>query len=422
MIGGFLFRLIPLLINLGDDSVFLRSDSSDYLVLSGSLVSRGTYGDGHVFRTPGYPTFLAFLSIVSGSKYWFVFVQIILDMLNCILTYKLCLKALGDEKIAKVAFAFQCFSIVSISYSLLILSETLFTFVFLVFLNLYSDIFIKGGKAKQVLLMSTVYAMLIYVRAVASLYLLVPLFFLLLKKRFKETAILLTTVVVLCSFWGLRNKSVANYSGFSSVSSINLYRYNACLIMAHKENKTFKEKQLEIDKEFSGLSSQNAIYLYAKKRGIEEILKSPFLYGYLHLKASLNSFAPASGDYLRFYGAEIGGNGTLAVINSKGYLAGVKHYFGGSYFCLLLILPLFVMLLMAYLLTLLGFLRALQNKQNLVYYGFLAVTLFYFLFVGGSASHPRFRVPVAPVFSSMAALGYFYFMDLFRGFSFGKKT
>jgi len=48
----------------------------------------------------------------------------------------------------------------------------------------------------------------------------------------------------------------ADYAGFSSVGSINIYRYYACVLLAEDEGVPFAERQSRCDAELAALGSQ----------------------------------------------------------------------------------------------------------------------------------------------------------------------
>ena len=83
-------------------------------------------------RAPGYPFFLSIIYLVFGHSYFIVRIfQAILSALTCVILYYTA-KEIFDEKIAKVSAWLLLFYPVLIVYTGLILSETLFTFLFII--------------------------------------------------------------------------------------------------------------------------------------------------------------------------------------------------------------------------------------------------------------------------------------------------
>lgn len=214
--------------------------------------------------------------------------------------------------------------------------------------------------------------------------------------------------LILISPWIFRNHIVAGYNNFSSVASITLYRYNACMLMASKNGISFNEQQNIIDKELTKYPSQKAKAQFAAKAGINAILSDPVKYALLHLKTIPTNLLPIAGDWLRTFGVKIGGSGTLSVIRSNGIIAGIRHYFNGNWIYFFIALPAIVWLMVIYFLTVGGFLQIRKNKFRIEII-FLLGTIGYFLVVPGGAAMPRFRVPIAPMLSILAGLGWIEF-------------
>jgi hypothetical protein len=127
---------------------------------------------------------------------------------------------------------------------------------------------------------------------------------------------------------------------------------------------------------------------------------------WLHTKADASNLLPAVGDWLNFFGCEVGGNGTMAVIHSDGVVAGVRHYFGGKLWAACLAIPFCVWLGITYLLAVCGIGSQLRQRKQLALHMFLLLTIGYFLLVPGAPSHPRFRVPIMPLVALYAGIGW----------------
>jgi len=119
--------------------VILQPDSRMYVSLAQGLRQHGThcYPDRpehpDVERMPGYPLFLAsVLWLFGGSLLPVVVIQIILDSLSCVLIYRL------GETIWKgaglLSGVLASLNIGMITYSHFILNDSLFLFIFLLFL------------------------------------------------------------------------------------------------------------------------------------------------------------------------------------------------------------------------------------------------------------------------------------------------
>jgi hypothetical protein len=405
-----LLRLLTWCGGLANPARFLDPDSHDYLRLAQSLIQTGIYGtetQPEIFRVPGYPTVLAGLSGLTQGPWFVCLLQVLLDVGGCALLWRLVRRQWG-ETTARATLFFQVFSVVSIVQCCRVLSETGFVFALLVLLNL---LVIPANLSRRRALLrgvlnGLVLTVMTYLRAVAIPFTLLPLAYLLWRRHFGAALAMLGTAALLLAPWLVRNARQTGYSHFSSVGAVNLYRYNACLLLASNNGIDFAEQQSKIDAEFAKLGSQQAIANYAAKEGMKAILSSPVRYAWLHLKTVPSNLLPATGDLLRTFGVEIGGAGTMQVIRSQGLVAGVRHYFQGQWLWLLVMLPALALLGLLYLLAAVGAVTRLLEHKATAFDVFLVVTLLYFLAVPGGAAHPRFRTPIMPILAILAGVGW----------------
>lgn len=201
-----------------------------------------------------------------------------------------------------------------------------------------------------------------------------------------------------------RNYTSTGYLGFSTVSSITLYRYNACAILAKQNNITFAEQQDICDSKLSEFKNQAERAKFAKSEAFKIIFSTPVLYAYLHLKGNINNFLPSTGHLLKSLGYDIGGRDTLRTINSKGIIAGIKCYFNGQWSLFIIAILLALILFIKFILLLLFFLIRWRKLFYLKHLFYILIML-YFLMLTGPDSHPRFRVPMEILISIYAGAG-----------------
>ncbi len=419
-------------------SRFIDPDSRDYIKLADNLAAFNGYTKGEeaeIFRAPGYPIFIApFRYLFSQTVLPVIIFQCLLATGTVYLLWLLTLSITGgDTKIAKFAAIIQAISLSSIVYANKVLSETLFTFLlilsFLMLENLVSAMNSKNQSEEKEetagtkyrvyitsLITGTICGALVAIRAIFIP--IFPLFLIYLWVKgapnlrgrrtirvYKLIAIMLLPYLAVIGLWTLRNSQSANYNSFSSVGSINIYRYYACSILAKDNNITFAEQQAICDANLDAAGSQVQKAKYAILNGAPVLKSSPVRYLFMHLKANCNTLLPAIGDFYAILGKNIGGKGTLSVINSKGLVAGIKHYFDGNWGLFILALPLIGILLVKYILTTTGSVIQLTSTRinpTMVMY---ILFILYMITVPGTVSHPRFRVPIEPLLSLFAAIG-----------------
>ncbi len=406
---AFLLRVIVWCGGWADPQRYLTPDSYDYLRLAETLKADGRYGTSEqpeIFRAPGYPFFLYLMHFISQSYAWIGWVQILLDTATCYLIWRLARIAFANPAAAGWTLLFQSCNVVSIVYASTLLSETLYTFVLTLFLYQMAA-FNKELKSKpgQVVLLAVTGIVLTYIRAITLPYLMLPLMCLMFMRKWREAILFAMMTGAGLAPWVARNAHLTGYRGFSSVSDINLYRYNACLLSADLTRRSFAEQLNIIDSELAGIATQQGQAHYAARRGKEVIFNHPWRYAWLHLKADCNNFLPAEGDLLRKFGFQVGGNNTMSVLHTRGLFAAIDNYFQGQWGIIFWLIPGLALLCLAYLLAGVGIWRQLRDHARQPIFWLLLITLLYFMFIPGAPSHPRFRVPVAPLFSLFAGLG-----------------
>ena len=131
-----IIRGIFLLNVISHPQVILQPDSKMYVSLAQGLRQYGEFclvsnpEQAHVDRVPGYPFFVAgLLWLFGGSLIAVVAVQVVLDSLSCVLIYSLA--ELFWEGMGCVAGVLASLSAGMITYSLFILNDSLFLFLFL---------------------------------------------------------------------------------------------------------------------------------------------------------------------------------------------------------------------------------------------------------------------------------------------------
>jgi len=421
------------------ESRFLDPDSNDYIQLADSLALFHGYTKGdepEIFRTPGYSFFLApFRYIFPHSFFPIIIFQSILGTISVFLLWSLVLSLTHNNlTIAKIAVIFQVISLPSIVAVNKILSETLFTFLLLLSLFLLNKTLInikdktQSNSNKKYLFAAatgTIAGLTLLVRAIFLP--LFPLFILYLYFQgssyiqkenktliYKIILIMLLPYILTFAGWKMRNHINTGYNGFSSVASINIYRYYACALLARQKGISFSQQQKICDANLSTAGNQVQQANYAIKHGLPILKSAPFTYLFIHIKTDINTLLPAVGDLYALIGKNIGGKGTLSVINSKGIIAGIKYYFSENWTLFFLALPIVFILILKYMLALIGVAKTILTKEILLTSLLYILLITYMILIPGTVSHPRFRVPVDPLLSLFAAVGLYYCSQLLK--------
>ena len=226
-------------------------DEHHYNKLALSLFERGEFGwaPGKLtaIRPPLYPAFLCVIYRIFGpnSHNWVRFIQILISLASGFLVYLLAKRLFRQEKIALFASLFFLFYPSLIIFNYLILTETLFIFLFLLaLLFLISAIFVNGnGENKKssfgrwkltiyLLVAGIFWGLASLTRSVT--YPLVPLvglflFFIWPKKRqwVMASFIFVIAVTLTLAPWMIRNYRVfGHFIAVDTMGGLNLYMGN----------------------------------------------------------------------------------------------------------------------------------------------------------------------------------------------------
>jgi Gpi18-like mannosyltransferase len=108
-------------------AVITSGDTASYLEPGRNLLLHGQFITGvtpELDRTPGYPLFLALISLHGAALA--AFLQVIVSVLSVLLVARLAMALFADERVAILAAWLFAFEPVSVIFSVRLLAETLF--------------------------------------------------------------------------------------------------------------------------------------------------------------------------------------------------------------------------------------------------------------------------------------------------------
>ena len=243
-------------------------------------------------------------------------------------------------------------------------------------------------------------------------------------RRLLRTLAFLAVVVACIAPWVVRNATVADYWGFSSFATDSMYWYSAAEIEARRQHLPVEE----IRDQFRGaegwvyanslqvgprlhtttlprLRTAGALARYRWDKARAIILAHPWEFLDIHLRGDLAFWLPDATEALEVLGYTSGGKGTLDVLHRRGLVAAAKHYFGDNTTAVALAGVMVVILLVRYAGIVLCGLWRLRPHMSAAGWLCLLLVLTAWL-LPGPANHPRFRVPVEPILSAAAAMGW----------------
>jgi Dolichyl-phosphate-mannose-protein mannosyltransferase len=433
--------------------IFYGGDTPSYLVPAKELLRSGRYMTGgfpEIFRAPGYSLLLMPGIILNRLELVMVAMQIVFSCLTVYLVFKIALIVFNNNKIAIICAWLYALEPLSIVYPGKILTETAFTtflmaflYCFLVYLNKRSLILLL---ASAVILVAAA-----YIRPIAYylplLFTLILIIVAIAKFTNKKTILIHALIFFSISMgsmylWNIRNKIVAGYSGFSSVTEVNLYYWHAAAVLTAKPGTNFHGQQAMLREQLQkalppeAFQGNNIAHICAcapdygsptvlKYMG-DEAKKILFSHPLSYLKLRLNGminllFNSTPWPYLtllNFY--KIGGfteiaNAYETEFFRNGWLAGMSYYLNKTPAAVSITwLILQINLLIYWVLTFV----ALPSKffvKNTPALILLTVASYFVIITGGpEGGSSRYRHPVMPIICILAGYGLYFIIEKFK--------
>lgn len=405
-------RLGLLLMAPGQPQRLFTPDSEGYVRLATELVQSGRFeqdGRAEIFRTPGYPVLL-----IAGAPWgegWYLAVavaQVAMDVAVVYLVYVLgwipCKRGVGQ-----LAAVFYALSPLAAASSLRILSDGLFTLLWL-FALLMLVFHLRTRRWWALIAGAVAMGLSAYVRPVGLAYAVVVVAVLLSQAdRWRRAGAFLAVLTLAVGPWVVRNYVRADYVGFSSFASDSLYYFGAPDLTAKRDGispaqareRAWREgHQLDEDLPPGPAAAERAAIV------MDLVGSAPLEYTKVHLAGSLGFWLPSANEVLEVAGLIAGNRGTLDVLHQQGPWAAAKHYFGGDRRAMALAAVMVAMEGLMYLGVLAWVALCLRRRLGPEYWLGVAIVLVAWLIVGPSGL-PRYRLPVTPLLCAAAAAGYF---------------
>jgi hypothetical protein len=430
--------LMALLIARNGTSALVLGDTNSYLEPGRNLLLHGRFfADGvpDLLRTPGYPIFLALTSLAGLPAA--AVANLILSVFCVFLVWRLGRAVFDDDHIALRAAWIFALEPISVLFSFVLLSETLFLALLLLSLERLA-VFLRGRGLRVLATAGLSLAAANFVRPVTyymPFALALELFLLLARVpglRWKAPAVLLISVLPWVAAWQTRNWVETGYRGFSSVREVNLYFFDVPDITARVEHRKFTDVQKESGYlQFTRDSGQDYLFrpyfaLHPEQAGWTQGQRLAFMrteafrviraHPGVYLRSRITQlfvdvFEPGAAvfDVLLFPGdpRHVGG-----LIMEQGLVRGAILLAKTHPWVAVEKAALAVVMLGLYLFALRGVFLAVRGAfrggmQNRCLWMLLGTSL-YFLAVAagaGGGGTSRFRVPIMPVVCILAAAG-----------------
>jgi 4-amino-4-deoxy-L-arabinose transferase-like glycosyltransferase len=394
---------------------WLTVDSNQYIELAQGLLDTGRYQsienpDLDLFRTPGYPAFLAILFGITGDSLSAVVIAQFILSLSCAWILYILGTSIAGSSVGTMAAFLLLLSPNTLFWSATLMAESVFMFglILAFFWMTRASIGSFPGWASGLLL-----GLMVLVRPI-SLYLILLWgiwYFLFLLRRevwqrvLQRVSLFVIGALVVVIPWHVRNLSQHGIFALSRVSSTTFKVYHLALTLVEAEGLPWEEAKLKVfgmggslDAAKEIISSYPGPFAKTQFRGISRTIIGTDVETWMQL--ATNRSYEGSGIQNALVSGEF--SSILASLsdlaNAENLVALGFLIWGGGYAFVLIIL------------LLLGLIRGWKsaNRLNRSIFLFGAFTILYLILSPGAAGEARFRVPVEPL------------LALFAGFSVSK--
>jgi len=431
-----LFSVI-LLFNTGG---FIQTDSHEYLNIAENLITKAAFSqsvdeplvpDGR--RTPVYPLFIALFRLAGFNLAAIIFIQLILSVFSCFLAFKITYWFTENYKSSIFACLIVAIDIPTIVYANIILTETLFTSLFLISI-FFLVRYLKDDREKiLILILSGIFLGLSILCRPISLFFPVVMVVLLLlfqSRNFKlfliKIPLFLLAVIITLAPWLLRNQIVLGAPILSTISSTNMLHYRAAGVYAVKEKVSFNEAQKELKKlaesTFTGNRDEHPLDYkrHEAKLGAGIILDNPLYYIKNNISSAANLFLSPLRSTIDLQLGLANKATTLANWGkSKEDTIFNRLLSTTSSFTLVMVLVQMITLAIVWLLAVAGMVAAFKHKNYLSFTLLLLTILYFGVITGGPEAYARFRVPIIPFLALISGIG---FASLYHSLQIRKKS
>lgn len=410
-----------------DVTIFEAPDTASYVEPARQLIAHGRFsasnGTPEIIRTPGYPMLLVPGLLLGRLDLVTITLQIFISCFTVYLVYRTADLLFQSEKVALFAAAFYTVEPLSVLYTSILITETLFTAVVIISVY-YLMRYLKQQCVRDLLISGIGFASSTYVRPVGyflpmvlSIALLAWMIIYQRNKRyilFHVSAFLIVSMG-LTSLWQVRNKLETGYFVFSGIYSKDLYFECAASVLAAKQHVHWREMQNRLGYQNEGIYLQQhpeqkawtfAQRLDFMKRAAKDVLLNNRLtYARIHSEGILRSILdPGSIEYAKFFDLYPKQGGLLGVLIDQGAVRAGQAILYTHPLVFWISLVMFSQLGMN-LLCSLAVLSSGRLMRDPCILTALLIVAYYLLLTGGPVALGRFRHPAMPIICVLAGYG-----------------
>ena len=391
-------------------TIFYSPDSASYISAAHELLVHHRFsspsGSPELLRTPGYPLLLTIGLSLGRLEVITIALQVLLSCLTVYLVYCIAWILFDREQSALIAATLYAVEPLSILYSSVLLTETLFTTLIVAWVYFLLR-YLRGQNIWDLLVSGVVISASAYVRPISYFVPLVVAACLLVwaldrgeekdMRALTHISAFLAISMGLLVVWQIRNWSQTGYRGFSGMSSVNLYFYRAAGVLALKHNVSVATMAESLgyddDRIYFALHPEQRTWSmaqrlnYIHREAVNILLQNPIIYGRLCLNGLCRT---------------IFGPGTIEVLDFFGIKRAAWFFWIWAGLLLVWQLPYL-------LLGVMGLCSTHYKRWPVL---FLVLSILYYVSVAaGPEGYSRFRIPVMPLISVLAGYGMYLVVE-----------
>lgn len=392
----------------------LDNDSPLYLRLGETILDSHTFPS--ILRTPGYPFFIASIYAVFGKfPQAVLFLQCLLDSATAAIIALTFFRIFGSTRYAFWAGVIYSMNPFAIFYSNMVLTETLFTFIFLLAVSLFF-FFLQGGSRRKLILSSVLLGIGTLCRPISFLVpvLFVPFIFFkgirLKNKLFWCTIFIMVYCMVLLP-WYVRNDRDYGQWTLSTATKYNIFVNFAPEVLMGRNNlfslagldinddiRPYQMKMWHIASTKYGWDTTGRYHVFddpiraaaLTEEGINVIRNDPLVFIVSHAIGIGRVIAPFFPRFYRFIGKDVTALSLLSYAID------------------------FATMAFSVLGIVLSLKQRFTDKIHAAVIINMTILIIYFALIPGIAGGSRFRVPILPYATIFSALGMEKIVTLLR--------
>lgn len=418
--------IIFFLISLKSETLpFIGSDAQEYKALSESILIHQSFSQNNhpeIFRTPGYPLFLAISKGIFHTDLVAIFLQFLCTVGIALLIFNIS-KRFFPEKIAAISAIVFLSEPSVIVYTVTIASDILFSFLFLLAIYL---IFFKRISYFSSFISGLFLGYATLTRPIAMYFIIIAIiFYLALRLKESDRKIIMLNIAVFClgfflliSPWLIRNYKIFGKMTISSLAGYNLFHYNLPEFYSFKNKISPDEARFSLKKELGvDLQNLNDDILkegqYVKVLGtisMNHLRKDFFSYFSFHLFKTIPFFFSSSIKNAIVIKDNISGNSmretkynNISTAIMRFNIRKLVEIFKSEW---LIFFERFLWLILIILAIFPVF-----KKDTRIFSIFFISIILYFAVLTGPVSYVRYRLPVEPFIFILAIGGFWVIMN-----------